>query len=346
MMKALVKYAPGAHGMEIRDVPMPEPENGEALVKVASVGVCGTDLKIQEGKFETTVPVILGHEFSGIITKAPADSGFAEGDRVLCEQHFFACGSCYYCSSGQRQWCRHKRSPGYASDGAFAEYIAAPLSLLHRLPEHVTMDEAAIVEPMGIAAFAMLERCTIQPEDTVLLLGCGPIALLALQMAKAAGAAKVMVTGIDADEKRRFALAKAFGAHITINAQKEDVAQAVMDVTGGLGADVVADFSGAASAILQGLRLVRKGGRFLACGMPPGDIAIPWSELVLRAISVIFSYSANYMSWRRCLSYIERGVVRLDAFTENTFPLTRWVEAFDCARGGEALKAIIHPNEL
>lgn len=343
-MKALVKYEYGAGNMEIRDVPVPEPEYGEVLIKIKAVGICGTDLKIYENNFGYNPPVIVGHEFSGEIVKmGDGVNGWHLGDRVVSEQHTKACGACRYCLTGKRHLCPDKQSPGYGVDGAFAEYIKIPASLLHKIPEGVSYEEAALAEPMAVAAHGILDKTGIRPEDYVVILGCGPIAILALQMVKAGGASRVIMTGIDQDEKKRFGLAKSFGADRVINAQHEDPVKEVLDESDGMGADVVIDLSGAPQAILQGFECLRKDGRFCAMGLPHGEVRMPWQKIVLKAANVHFSYSSDYTSWERCLSMIRNGKVRLKRFTEDIYPLEQWKDAFHLAGSGEALKVIIRP---
>ncbi|HBP38436.1 MAG TPA: hypothetical protein DD640_06795, partial [Clostridiales bacterium] len=266
---------------------------------------------------------------------------YRPGQRVIAEQHFESCGVCEFCLQGNRHWCSQKRSPGYRSDGAFAEFIAVRQDLLHEIPAAMTFEQACLVEPMGVAAYAILEKTGINPEETVVILGCGPIALLAVQMVRAAGAARIFVTGLDSDTRKRFALARRFGAAAVLNAQQENIVQRVSDLTAGRGADVVVDLSGAPAAILQGLQLLKRGGRFTAIGMPHDPVTLPWTELIFKAIRLDFSFSANYRSWQRCLSLIERGAVDLSEFTHAVYPLEDWEKAFAVAKSGEELKVIL-----
>jgi len=343
-MKALVKYESGIGKMELRDVPVPVPEYGEVLIKVRAVGICGTDLKIYNDTFTSYPPVTVGHEFSGEIAElGQGTRGWNIGDKVVSEQHTKACGVCRYCLSGKRHLCPEKRSPGYGVDGAFAEYIRVPASLLHRIPMQISFEEATLIEPMAIAAHGIFEKCIIQPEDIVVILGCGPIAILSLQIAKAEGASKVIITGIDEDEKKRFNIARNFGADATINVLKDNPVSYVMKETGGIGADIVVDLSGSGAAILQGLDMLRRDGRFCALGLPHEDLSLPWSKLVLKAANIFFSFSSGYATWERCISMINNKKVKLNGFTENIFSLDKWEEAFNLAGKGEVLKVIIKP---
>ncbi|MCK5155140.1 MAG: alcohol dehydrogenase catalytic domain-containing protein [Spirochaetales bacterium] len=343
-MQALVKYEKGIGRMELRDVPIPEIEDNEVLVQIKTCGICGTDLKIYDDLFINDPPVIVGHEFAGLIVRTGRKvTGWEIGTRVVAEQHFHSCGMCEYCLTGHRQFCSHKRSPGYLSDGAFTGYIAVEASLLHQIPNEVDFKQAALVEPMAVAAYGILGKAGVKPGDIVVILGAGPIALLALQLVKSAGAAVVFITGIDVDERKRFKAAAELGADYTVNAQKNDAVGMVVDRTKGRGADLVIDLTGSPPAIMDGLRMLRKNGRFCALGLPCNPVTIPWADTVLRAVTVYYSYSSDYTSWETCLAMIRCGEVKLEKFTDQIFPLSSWEQAFSTARSGNALKVIIQP---
>jgi L-iditol 2-dehydrogenase len=343
-MQALVKYGRGSGNMEIREVPVPGIKPWDVLVEVAACGICGTDLKIREDHFVYDPPVIMGHEFSGIIREMGAGvRGWKPGDRVVAEQHFLSCEACSFCLTGKRQFCPEKRSPGYYSQGAFARYIGVEASLLHRVPDTVSLEEAALVEPMGIAAYGILGKARVNPGEFVVILGSGPIALMALQLVRSCGAGQVVMTGLDEDEKVRFTKAREFGATLTLNSQKDDAVLEVLRLTAGRGADLVIDLSGAAPAILSGFRMLRKDGRFCAIGLPSKGIELPWPELVLKAQTLFFSYSSDYQSWEACLALLEQKKFNTSGFCDHIYPLEAWEAAFETAQRGEALKVILKP---
>lgn len=345
-MKALVKTAKGPGNLMLKDVPIPSISENEVLISVEACGICGTDLKIEQDTFAYIPPVIIGHEFSGIIQDiGPAVENWNIGDRVVAEQHFGSCGYCEFCLTGRRQFCSKKRSPGYYSDGAFAEYIAIPASLLHSIPENVSMQEAALIEPMAIAASAVLGKAGVVPGDTVVILGAGPISLLTLQLVRQAGAGTVLLTGLEADKKVRFGYAEAFGADLCIQADVVDPILAVMDATKGRGADLVVDLSGSPPAIISGLSMLHKNGRFCAVGLPQNPVTLPWAELVLKAQTIFFSYSSDYPAWELCLSLLSRKKILTNGFLDNQFILNDWKQAFQTAHAGEALKVIILPQK-
>ncbi len=340
-MRALIKTARGEGNMEIRQVDIPRIKPDEVLVRIRYVGVCGTDIKIYDDTFYSDVPVTVGHEFSGEIVEMGENvKGLSVGGRVVSEQHWNACGVCRYCLTGKRHLCPDKRSPGYLSDGAYADYIAVNQSLIHRIPDGLSYEEACLIEPMGIAAHALFEKVHIEVGDKVVILGSGPIALMALQIVKAMGAGWVCLTGLDADEPYRFPLAMRLGADRVINVMKESAKDIVLQKTG-IGADVIIDLSGAGSAIAGAFEFIRKDGRFCAIGLPHGNISLPWADMVLKAVNVYFSYSSGFETWEKCLYLISAGKVDLKPFTNAIYELSEWKKAFEDARAGKVLKAII-----
>jgi L-iditol 2-dehydrogenase len=271
-------------------------------------------------------------------------TGRVVDDRVVSEQHTQACGRCRQCLTGNALACASKRAPGYFVDGAFAEFVKVPAWLLHRTPDNLSFVEAAFSEPAAVAAHGVLDRTGIAPEDVVLVLGCGPIGLVAAKMAQAAGAARVIITGIDRDEKVRLPKARELGIDHAVNVMQTDLAALLDDLTDGEGADVVIELSGALPAITQGFQLARRLGRVGIIGQPPTDeVAIPYREALFRALTVSFSYSSRYTSWERVFSLFERGAIDPAQFITHVLPLDEWERGFDLLRSGEAVKVVLEP---
>ncbi len=344
-MRALVKTVKGPGNLELREVPVPQIGADEALIRVRACGICGSDLKIQDDQHPYTPPVVIGHEFAGEIAEIGAGvSGWQAGDRVVSEQHIGACGHCRQCLTGNAFACSAKRAPGYFTDGAFTEFIKAPAWLLHRIPEKLSFVEAAFTEPSAVAAHGMLDRTGINPEDVVVILGCGPIGLVAAKMAQEEGASKVIVTGIDRDEIARLPKGREIGIDHVVNVMKEDLAGLVNDLTHGEGADVVIELSGALPAINQAFQLARRLGRVGIIGQPPADeIKIPYRQAMFRALTVSFSYSSKYTSWERALSLFERGAINPSQFITHVLPLEAWEQGFELSRSGQAVKVVLEP---
>jgi L-iditol 2-dehydrogenase len=345
-MQALVKRARGPGNLELLEVAVPQIAPDEVLIRVRACGICGSDLKIEDDQHPYMAPVVIGHEFAGEIVEVGRDvESWADGQRVVSEQHTHACGHCRQCLTGNAFACASKRAPGYFTDGAFAEFIKIPAWLLHRIPDNLSLVEAALSEPAAVAAHGVLDRTGIRPEDVVLVLGCGPIGLVAAKMAQAEGAAKVIVTGIDRDEEVRLPKAHELGIDHVVNVMQTDLAALVEDLTCGEGADVVIELSGAPPAITQAFELARRLGRVGIIGQPPTDeVAIPYREALFRALTVSFSYSSRYTSWERVLSLFARGAIRPAQFITHVLPLEEWERGFDLLRNGKAVKVVLQPE--
>ena len=188
--------AKGTGNMILMETAVPDPKPNEVLILVKAAGVCGTDIHIKHDTFPYWPPVIMGHEFSGVIVEAGSEvRDYCVGDRVVAEPHTKACGKCELCRTGYIQLCASKRSPGWGINGAFAPYLALPEHLLHRLPESISYEEGALVEPTANVVQDVLERGIVEANDFVAVIGPGPIGLLSVMAAKAAGARTVALVG-------------------------------------------------------------------------------------------------------------------------------------------------------
>lgn len=344
-MEALVKTQKGKGFLEVRSVPDPVPADHEVLIRVKAAGICGTDLHIQEDRFPYNPPVILGHEFSGdILAVGPSVTGYRAGDRVVAEPHRGGCGACRYCLTGEVEVCREKRAIGYKIDGCFAALAAIPAGSLHRIPAGVSYEQAALAEPLAVVVKAVLERSRVEPEDFVVVLGSGPIGLLAAAAAKAEGARAVMITGTDGDEKLRLPAARLMGIDHVVNIQKEDPLQKVLDLTQGAGADLVVEASGAAPAIRQAFDLIKIDGRICGLGLSGREhVELPWDLAIKKAARLICSFSSNWTSWERALSLLAGGKVNVDPLITACYPLKDWQQAFQRLERLEAIKILLNP---
>lgn len=341
-MKALVKYRPGDGFVEIREMPIPAIEDNEVLIKVSACGICGSDIHILHDEFPNSPPVIMGHELSGTIEKVgPSVGDFSSGDRVVTELHTKACGTCRLCRTGNLHVCPSKRPLGSQTDGGFAEYVAVPGSLVHRIPEGVDLLDAAMTEPVAICVHALLEFGDIRSGDFVVVLGPGPIGLISAWMAGKAGARGVLIAGIGRDEPVRLRAARELSLGAVVNLEKEDLAQVVKDLTAGIGADVVVEASGAVRAINLAVQVVRRQGRILAIGLTREEqIAFSWSDAVIKETKLLMPFSSTWTSWEHALDLLSRGDIRPKTLI-GTRPLEEWREAFDDAESGRAIKTLL-----
>ena len=344
-MKAVVKLSRGKGNMSLMEVDKPLCGEDDVVIRVKAVGVCGTDYHIYTDEYATTPPIAVGHEFSGEIVEVGGKAkGLAVGDRVVSELSVENCGVCRLCKTGNPHMCPHRRSPGTFTDGAYAEYIKLPWRLIHKIPNNVSFDEAAVAEPSAVVAQGLLERAKVEPEDFVVVMGPGPIGLLALQMAKLYGAKAVMVVGTDADERVRLPLARKLGADHVVNASKEDVVEKVLGLTEGFGADLVMECSGSRQAINAGIKALRRQGRMGVIGIPgPEELNVNWKEAVLKAINVVFSFASSPLSWNMVLSMLGRKVLDVNSLISHREPLENWQKVFDEIEKGNVVKAVLYP---
>jgi L-iditol 2-dehydrogenase len=345
-MKALVKTQKGKGFVELLDVPEPVAGPGEVLIEVKACGICGTDVHVLHDEFPYWPPVILGHEFSGeIVELGPGASLNKVGDRVVGEPHTQACGQCYLCRTGNIQICKSKRSPGWGIDGAFAKYLKMPEKLLHRIPGNVSLDTAAVVEPAANTVHDVIERAKIEAGDFVVVVGPGPIGLLAGMTARAGGARRVVVIGTKQDEAVRLAKAREIGFDTLIAGGDQDTVEAVTEMTGGIGADLVVECSGSAPGIASAIDLVRKKGRICAIGLTgKSTIPFPWDKAAFKVCDLFFNLSTSYTSWDRTINLVAAGMLPIDKVISHRMPLSEWEQAIAEIDAQRALKVLLIPE--
>jgi L-iditol 2-dehydrogenase len=344
-MQALVKIQKGKGFLELREVPRPQAGAGQALIRVRAAGICGTDLHIRDDGFIYIPPVVIGHEFAGeILELGPGNSRFQVGDRVVAEPHRGGCGTCRFCLTGQVEVCREKRAIGYKVDGCFAQYLSLPVTTLHRIPDNVPYEHAALCEPLAVCVKAILERSRVEPEDFVAVLGCGPVGLLAAAICRAEGARCVLITGTDLDEKLRLPAARRMKVDHAVNVQKEDPVARVMQLTEGLGADLVVEASGAEPAIRQAFEMVRIDGRVTGLGITGKEqVCLPYDTALKKAAHLAWSLSSSWTSWERAVSLLGSGKLDVSPMITASMPLERWAEAFERLEKQEAIKILLNP---
>ncbi|HKW41227.1 MAG TPA: L-threonine 3-dehydrogenase [Gemmatimonadales bacterium] len=339
-MQAIVKET-RAPGLKVATMPKPAPGPGEVLIAVRHAGVCGTDLHIADwdpwAQGRLHPPVIVGHEFAGeIVAVGDAVSGLKTGQLVTAEGHI-VCGHCLQCRTGNGHICKNTRIIGVDLNGAFAEYITMPATNvlpLNGIPTTV----GAVMDPMGNAFHTVLTADV--PGSTVLVVGCGPIGCFAVGIARAAGAARVIASDVNA---KRLALAQRMGAHRVVNAGQEDVVRAVLDETAGEGADVVCEMSGVPSALHQAFAAVRMGGRVQLLGLPKGQVPIDFAnEIIFKGITVYGVIGRRmYETWHQMRRYLTAGLLDPTPVITHQFPLGKIDEALAAIRAGDAGKIIL-----
>lgn len=348
-MKALVKTAKGKGNIEIREVPHPDlPGDDWVIIRVKAAGVCGSDLHIWKDEFPYWPPVVMGHEFSGIVAETGSKvTNVKTGDRVVAEPHSLACGLCELCRQGKPQICPDKRSPGWGIDGAFTEYVAMPCHLLHQIPEGMSFEYAALAEPAAIAVHQVHERGKIDLGDTVVITGAGPMGLLSTLVARECGAGTIIITGMSSCGEVRFPAAEKLGADRIVNVEQEDPVEVVLDITKGRGADIVVETSGAPAAIRQTAAMVRKCGRISAIGLTGnGEVSFLWNEAMHKVVDVLFNFSSSYTSWDRALSVLAHTDKDVDSIITHRTQIDNWESVFKDLVDEKGIKALFINEEI
>jgi L-iditol 2-dehydrogenase len=327
--------------------PEPTLEPGEVLVRVAACGICGSDVHGVDGSTGRRVPpIIMGHEAAGeIVACGESVQGWQVGERVTfgCVIH---CTDCFYCQRGELELCENRRwlgvsIPGFRKHGAFAEYVAVPQQILFRVPQELSYERAAMMEPLTIAAHA-LARTRLALYDTAVVVGSGMIGLLVIQLLKLAGAGRIVAVDIS-DE--RLALAERFGATHLLRSDRDDVPAAVRSLNQGRRADVVIEAVGAGSTVSLAIACARKGGSLTLIGNLAQRVEVPLQEIVLGELTLRGTTNAAN-EWDACLRMLSTGAVNVDALISKVAPLSDGVEWFDRLRRAERglMKVILQPQ--
>jgi L-iditol 2-dehydrogenase len=344
MQPAVVHYALEPLAVELRDVAVPEIGDGEVLLRVGAVSVCGSDVHqaYNTQSWPVNVPVVLGHEFGGTVANAGRGvTHVREGDRVVCETAAAVCGECALCRTGRYNLCPARKGFGYGIDGAMAPYVRVPGRCLHAIPDSLPFEVACLAEPHAVAYNAMCANSIIRPGDTVVVLGPGPIGLLCARMAALSGANPLIVAGRSADAARLETAAR-LGATRTVNVDGESVDDLVRDLSP-LGADLVCDATGASRPLEAALRLVRPGGQITKVGWSPDIVAIDVNPLVQKNVHLQGSFSHNYPVWERVVRLLDRRATMPQEIIGLTAPLAGWRDAFEAMHQGRVIKSVLIP---
>ena len=344
MQSAVVHYALEPLAVELRDVGVPTIGDGDALIRVGAVSVCGSDIHqaYNTHSWPVNVPVVLGHEFAGTVAKAGRSvKSFREGDRVVSETAAEVCGECLLCRTGRYNLCPHRKGFGYGIDGAMASYVKVPARCLHRIPDSLPFGLACLAEPHAVAYNAMCVNSTIRPGDFVVVLGPGPIGLLCARMASLAGADPLIVVGLSSDAAR-LETAMRLGATRVVNAERENVGDLVRGLNP-LGADLVCDASGASRPLDMALALACPDGQVTKVGWSPDLVPVNVNPLVQKNVRLQGSFSHNFPIWERVIHLLDRRRTLPDAFVGLTSSLDGWREAFEAMHEGRVIKSVLIP---
>lgn len=330
-MKAVVKFAPGAENVELRDVPEPTPGDRQALLEVIYTGVCGTDTHVMHDEYKVNPPVVMGHEVLGrvLAVGSPTDAHWV-GQRVVTETFFSCCERCEMCRSGRRNMCEQRESIGSFRDGGFAEQLVVPVLNLHAVPDNVPDEIAALAEPLACTIHALVLRSDIKAGMRVLVTGPGPMGYLSAQVAKASGA-QVTLAGIPKDAERLAGLASQ-GITTTTETPAE------------MSFDMAIECSGSGPGASNAMKAVKRGGAYVQVGIFGRDVTVPLDMLILRELTMTAGFSHSPRAWDIAMDLMGRGVLDLEPCVGTIFPLAEWEAALAAISDGKTMKVLINPR--
>lgn len=339
-MSAVVNYAPEKGSVELRSLPIPEIGEEDVLLKVANVGVCGSDLHqwTADHSWHVNYPVVLGHEFGGHIAAiGKRVVGWKEGDRVVSETAAIIDPNNPMSRSGLYNLDPTRKGFGYGVNGAMTSYVRVPARCLHKVPNHLPFEQACLTEPCCVAYNAVVENARIKPGDRVIVLGPGTIGLLCAAMAKLCGA-DVAVVGLPSDAKR---LHIASEYHCTpISGDATEWAKE----RDGLGADCIIDAAGSSATLQIALQLVRPKGHISKVGWGPQPMNFSLDPLVQKNVTLQGSFSHNWPIWERVLALMSSGTLNVQPIIGGVWSITDWLNAFEHMHHGEVVKSVLKPD--
>jgi len=344
-MIGLVNFAKDPYSVELRELPVPKIGDEDVLLAVEAVGICGNDLHQYTGKhgWPVNYPVVLGREFSGVVCEVGSRvPSFRKGDRVVSETAAVLPFDSPYIRRGLYNLEPKRLGFGYGVDGAMAPFVKVPSRCLHRLPDSLDFEKAALTEPCCVAYNAICVNSRLRPGDTVAVIGPGPIGLLSAMLAKLAGAGCVVVIGVPADAGR-LKVARRIGAETALGALDEDIVEWVSNFGDGHGFDLVIDAAGVSASLKLALDIVRPAGQITKVGWGPQPFNYSLDQLVQKSVTLQGSFSHNWPIWEKVISLLATGKIDLDPILNRIVPLNEWHDAFEAMHSGQIVKAVLKP---
>ncbi len=338
-MKALVK-ARSERGIWMEDIETPRVGHNDVLIKVSNTAICGTDIHIFQwddwAKNTIPVPLAVGHEFSGEIVECGIEvRGFSPGDRVSAEGHI-TCGVCRNCRAGRRHLCINTVGVGVNRPGAFAEYIAVPAFNVFKLPDAISDEMASILDPLGNATHTALSFDLI--GEDVLITGAGPIGIMAVAIARYAGARHIVITDVN---DYRLELARKMGATIALNVTRDAIAKTMQTLGMTEGFDVGMEMSGNPQAFRDMLKLMHHGGKIAMLGIPPDDMSVDWNEIIFKGLFLKGIYGREmFETWYKMSSMLQSGL-NIEPIITHRFDVDDYLPAFELMESGQSGKVIL-----
>lgn len=355
-MKAVIKKDYRPFTVEYADFPKPEAGDNDVVFKVKAAAICGSDLGLYYDKVEgktVDYPIVIGHEFAGEVTEVGKNvTRWEVGDRVVSDNTGYVCGTCYACGSGEYLFCSQRKGMGNDMDGGFAEYVKIPGQVLqafpnclYRIPDNVTFEAAAMMDPCCNGYKAVVQEGGLLPGESVVVFGVGALGLFSVIAAKNAGAGRIIIVGMKEDEKVRFPLAKRLGATDVVIADRENAVERCREIAGEEGVPLLIDCAGAPQILKQAIDIVRNGGKIVKIGYSKNPIDFSLDTMALKGIVLIGHMGYDSTSWKNCLRLLEKGEVDMEALISHRLPLSQWQQGLELVKNKEATKVILLPEE-
>jgi threonine 3-dehydrogenase len=338
-MRALVK-AKAERGIWLEDIERPSPGHNDVLIRVHRTAICGTDIHIFQwddwASKTIPVPLAIGHEFSGeIVAYGSEVRGFENGDRVSAEGHI-TCSVCRNCRAGRRHLCMNTAGIGVNRPGAFAEYISVPAFNVFKLPDAISDEMASVLDPLGNATHTALSFDLV--GEDVLITGAGPIGIMAVAIARYAGARHVVITDVN---DYRLQLARKMGASVALNVTRDTLDDTMQDLGMTEGFDIGMEMSGNPLAFRDLLRTMHHGGKVALLGIPPGETAIDWNHVIFKGLLIKGIYGREmFETWYKMASMLQSGL-DIQPIITHRFALNDFQEAFELMESGQSGKIIL-----
>ena len=339
-MKALVK-AKAERGIWMEDIPQPKVGHNDVLIKINRTAICGTDIHIYQwddwAKSTIPVPLAIGHEFAGEIVDVGSEvKGFAVGDRVSAEGHI-TCDVCRNCRAGRRHLCINTAGVGVNRAGAFAEFLSVPAFNVFKLPDVIDDDMAAILDPLGNATHTALSFDLV--GEDVLITGAGPIGIMAVAIARYAGARHIVITDIN---DYRLELATTMGASAALNVTHDSIDDTMKTLGMTEGFDVGMEMSGNPAAFRDMLRTMHHGGRIAILGIPPEETSVDWNQIIFKGLLLKGIYGREmFETWYKMSSMLQSGLNIAPIITHH-FDVNDFQPAVELMESGQSGKVILN----
>tara|TARA_A100001015_G_scaffold316978_2_gene432666 strand:+ start:2200 stop:3252 length:1053 start_codon:yes stop_codon:yes gene_type:complete len=347
-MKALVRYSHLPKKLKIKEIPFPKigNSNHEAIIEVKYAGICGRDIEHYNSKIaKKKIPSVLGHEFSGVIQRINKNKyNIKNGDRVTCETVKSVCKKCNLCKNGFYNLCKKRKNIGGSDTGAFASHIKVPNSYIHKLPKNVSLEEAALIEPLAVCYNALITNSDIKKNSSILIFGAGTIGLLSLKLAKYKKAKIYLVCTPNDKIQKNIALKNKVSK--IYNSNKDYVKQILND-TKQEGIDLIIDTVGGVEKTFQdSITLAKPGGQITKIGwFMKKEVKANFDNIVRKNLKIQGSFSHNYKIWENCIKLLSGKKIYIKDLISMKCNISEWKNAFSLLSKRKAIKILLSSNE-